>query len=115
VRILVIDDEPLVAGVMAEALQSEGNDVIVAGSGQEGLRAIEDSLPDAVFLDIVMPGLDGIATLRRIREKAPDLPVIILTGGASESQLDEARTLGVTEIIWKPVALKNLTRALAQS
>ena len=114
-RILVIDDEPLVAQVMAEALQYEGNEVAIAGSGEEGLRAIEENPPEAVFLDIIMPGMDGIEALRRIRERAPGLPVIILTGGASESQLDEARRLGVTDIISKPVPLQNLSRALARS
>ena len=113
-RILVIDDEPMVAGVVAEALQSEGYQVVVAGSGEEGLRLIETNSPDAVFLDIVMPGMDGIEVLRRIRERTRDLPVIILTGWATERQLDEVRTLGVTDVISKPVAVRNLTRALAR-
>jgi len=115
VRILVIDDDALVARVMAEALQSEGNDVVVARGGEEGLRAIEENRPDGVFLDIVMPGMDGVEVLRHIRERAPDLPVIILTGWASERQIDEARKLGVTDIISKPVALRNLTRALSRT
>ena len=114
-KILVIDDEPLVASVVAEALQSEGHHVIVAGSGEEGLRAIEQSPLDAVFLDIKMPGMDGIEVLRRIRARDPDLQVIILTGWASTSQIDEARRLGVTDIISKPVPLQNLSRALARS
>ena len=111
-KILLIDDEPLVARVMAEALQDEGNHVVIAANGEEGLRMIEESLPDAVFLDVVMPGMDGIEVLRRIRARSPDLPVIILTGWASERQIAEARRLGVTDIIFKPVALKNLSRAL---
>lgn len=113
-RILVIDDEPLVASVVAEALQNEGNQVVVAGNGVEGLRAIEADVPDAVFLDIRMPGMDGIEVLRRIRTRLPHLPVIILTGWASDTQIDEARRLGVTDVISKPVALRNLTRALAR-
>lgn len=114
-RILVIDDDPLVTRVMAEALESEGNDVVVARGGEEGLRAIEENRPDGVFLDIVMPGMDGIEVLRRIRVRDPHLPVIILTGWASERQIDEARRLGVTDVLEKPVALRNLTRALARS
>lgn len=70
-RILVIDDEPLVADVIAEALRLEDNHVVVASSGEEGLRAIEQNPPDAVFLDIVMPGMDGIEVLRAIREAPP--------------------------------------------
>ena len=113
-RILVIDDEPLVASVLAEALQDEGNHVVVAGSGVEGLRAIEADVPDAVLLDIRMPGMDGIEVLRRIRTRLPHLPVVILTGWASNTQIDEARRLGVTDVISKPVALRHLARALAR-
>ena len=114
-RILVIDDEPLVAGVVAEALRTEDNEVVVARSGEEGLRAMEQTPPDAVFLDMMMPGMDGVEVLRRIRGTHPDLPVIILTGWASESQLEDLRKLGVTDVIQKPVPLQNLTRALARS
>ena len=114
-RIVVIDDTPLVASVVAEALQSEGHYVVVAGSGEEGVRAIEENRPDAVFLDVVMPGMDGIEVLRRIRARVPDLQVIILTGWASDRQIDEARRLGVTDVISKPATLQNLTRALARS
>jgi CheY-like chemotaxis protein len=114
VRILVIDDEPLVADVVAEALRLEDHDVVVACSGEEGLRIIAENPPDAVFLDIIMPGMDGIEVLRAIREWHLRLPVIILSGWVSQSQLEEARRLGVTEVISKPVPLKNLTRALRQ-
>ena len=114
-RILVIDDEPLVADVIAEALRLEDNDVVVAGSGEEGLRLIVQNPPDAVFLDIVMPGMDGIQVLRAIRETHPGLPVIILSGWVSESQLEEAQRLGVTEVLSKPVPLKNLAHALRQA
>lgn len=114
-RILVIDDEPLVADVMAEALRLEDHDVVVASSGEEGLRVIAQKPPDAVFLDIVMPGMDGIEVLRAIRERHPELPVIILSGWVSQSQLEEVRRLGVTDVISKPVPLKNLARALRQA
>ena len=114
-RILVIDDEPAVAGVLAEALRDDGNDVIVAGGGEEALQVLAQNAPDAVFLDIVMPGMDGIEVLRRIRSVYPDLPVIILSGWVSPGQLESARRLGVTDVLQKPVALRTLSRALAQT
>ena len=114
-RILVIDDEPLVADVIAQALRLEDNEVVVASDGEEGLRIIAQNPPDAVFLDIIMPGMDGIQVLRAIRERHPRLPVILLSGWASQSQIEEARRLGVTDVISKPVPLKNLTRALRQA
>ena len=114
-RILVIDDEPAVAAVIAEALRDEGHEVFVASGGQEGLQVIAQGRPEAVFLDVVMPGMDGVEVLRRIRARDPHLPVIILSGWAGKSQLDEARRLGVTDILQKPVALKTLSSALAHS
>lgn len=112
-KILVVDDEPLVAGVIAEGLQNEGyGEVVVAHSGAEGLRVIEESPPDVVFLDITMPGMDGIEVLRRIRERSTNLPVIILSGWGTERQIEAARQLGVTDVLQKPTPLKNLSRSL---
>ncbi len=113
-RILVIDDEPAVASVFAEALEKEGNQVVMATSGKAGLQLLEESLPDAVFLDIAMPDLDGIEVLRRIRDKHAHLPVIILSGWATERQLEAAKRLGATDVVLKPIALKNLSEALAR-
>ena len=61
-RILVIDDEPLVVDVIAEALRLEDHDVVVASSGEEGLRVIAQNPPEAVFLDIIMPEMDERAS-----------------------------------------------------
>lgn len=113
-RILIIDDEPAVSAILAEALRHEGNDVAVADHGEQGLAAILREPPDAVFLDIVMPGMDGIEVLRRIRERHPALPVIVLSGWASNDQAEAARRLGATDIVMKPDALKNLPDALAR-
>ena len=113
-RILVIDDERLVGDVIAEALRLEDHDVVVACSGEEGLRVIVQNPPAAGFLDVVMPGMDGIEVLRAIREWHLRLPVIILSGWVSPCQLEEARRLGVTDVISKPVPLQNLARALPQ-
>lgn|SRR5574337_262329 len=112
--ILVIDDEPAVASIFAEALTQEGNQVLVATSGEEGLRLLERSRPDAVFLDVAMPDLDGIEVLRQIRSKHARLPVIILSGWATERQLEAARQLGATDVVLKPIALKHLSEALAR-
>jgi CheY-like chemotaxis protein len=114
-RILVVDDEPIVAGLIAEGLRNEGyQEVAIANSGEEGLRLIDQEPPDVVFLDITMPGMDGIEVLRRIRERSSDLPVVILSGWGTEQQLEAARELGVTEVLQKPTPLKNLSQALAR-
>jgi len=114
-RILVVDDEPLVAGLIADGLRAEGyEEIVIANSGSEGLQVIERDPPDVVFLDITMPGMDGIEVLRRIRERSPDLPVIILSGWGTERQIETARELGVTDVLQKPAPLKNLSQTLAR-
>src|SRR3989304_5007240 len=114
VRILVIDDHPEVALIMAEALESEGHEAVIAGSGEEGLQAIDQSPPDAVFLDVVMPGIDGIEVLRRIRAKRPHLPVILVSGTVSATQIETARELGVTDVLRKPAPPHHFPAALAR-
>ena len=114
-RILVVDDEPIVAGLIAEGLRNEGHgDVVIANSGEQGLQVIEQDPPDAVFLDITMPEMDGVEVLRRIRQMFPDLPVIILSGWGSDAQIAAARELGVTDVLQKPTPLKNLSQTLAR-
>lgn len=111
-RILIVDDEVNVATLLAESVRLQGHEVTVASTGREALALVEERRPDAVFLDIVMPHLNGIEVLRRIRETDPVLPVIVITGHASGPQLEEARHLGVTDVIEKPFALAHLNRAI---
>jgi DNA-binding response OmpR family regulator len=114
VRILIIDDQPALGLVVREILESEGHQAILATSGEEGLRLIEAEPPDAVFLDVVMPGLDGIETLRRIRDRRPGLPVIILSGWMSAEQRRAAWELGVVDVLQKPAPIQEFALALAR-
>jgi DNA-binding response OmpR family regulator len=111
-RILIVEDAVHVAKLLAESIRLQGHEAIVARSGWEGLALLQQKPPDAVFLDIVMPGVSGLDVLRHIRETHPTLPVIVITGSASLEDIDEVRRLGVTEIIEKPFALKQLDDAL---
>jgi CheY-like chemotaxis protein len=112
IRILIVDDEPAVADALADGLRLQGHDPAVARSGVEGLAAIEAEAPEALFLDLVMPGLSGVELLREIRRRHPDLPVVVVTGRAASLDLEEIQQLGVTDIIEKPWALKLLDEAL---
>jgi DNA-binding response OmpR family regulator len=111
-RILIVDDEPAVADALADAVRLQGHNPAVARSGLEGLAAIEAEAPEALFLDLVMPGLSGVDLLREIRERHPELPIIVVTGRANNLDLTEIRELGVTDIVEKPWALKVLDEAL---
>jgi two-component system OmpR family response regulator len=112
-RILVIDDEPAVADLLADALRQDGHDPTVAASGELGLVAMEEMHPDAVFLDVAMPDMSGIEVLRRIRALHPSLPVVLITGNAEAAEIREAKRLGISEVIEKPGILNGVTEVFA--
>ena len=113
-KILIVDDEVHVAMVLADSVRLQGHEAFVAVGGEEGLALLDQKRPDAVFLDIVMPGMGGIEVLRRIREVYPALPVIVITGHASTAEIEEAKRLGVTDCVQKPFVLNQLTQALGR-
>jgi len=113
-RILVVDDDPSVAEVVAEAIRARGDAALVALDGAEALNILETTPVDGVFLDLVMPGLDGIATLARIRTRHPAVQVVILSGHADDDQAREALSLGAVDVVKKPAALTRLSDALAR-
>ena len=78
--ILVADDAPAVLDVLEDVLALEGHQVVRATSGQEALRKVEESSPELVVLDIMMPDMDGLVVLDAIRRASGDLPVILITG-----------------------------------
>jgi DNA-binding response OmpR family regulator len=101
-----------VADLLAVAVREQGHEALVGLSYEEGLALFERERPDAVFLDLVMPGLTGLDLLRTIRRDSPAFPVIIVTGHASSSEIAEARRLGVLDVLEKPFILNALTPAL---
>jgi DNA-binding response OmpR family regulator len=111
-HIVIIDDESMVAETLAEAVRSQGHTAAIGRSGSEGLALLAERTPDAVFLDLVMPGLSGVELLKEIRRGNPTLPIVVVTGRAGSRDLDEIRRLGVTDIVEKPWALKYVDEAL---
>jgi len=111
-RILIVDDEWEVACTLALALEEGGHTASLARSGAEALDRLPDESPDAVFLDVRMPGLSGVDTLREIRRRHPTLPVVLMTGNATRDDVEAAQELGVTDVVEKPWALKGLEGAL---
>lgn len=113
-KILIIDEEIQAVSLLAESVRGQGHEAIVANHGREGLALLAQHRPDAVFLEVFMAELSGIQVLRQIRATDPSLPVILITRRASPEELDEARRLGVTEIIEKPYILRRFADALAR-
>ncbi len=98
-RILLIDDEERIVNFLALKLKVSGYEVVCARNGEKGLEIARDSAPDLVLLDIIMPGIDGLEVLRRLR-KFSDMPVIVLS--AKEHIAEEVLALGANSYMSKP-------------
>ena len=103
---------PTFLEALAERLNIRGLEVTCASSGREALRLIEDQTFDAVLLDLSMPGLDGLETLRRLRESHPNLQVMILSGRATVQTAVEATRLGAIDIFEKPTDVETLVERI---
>ncbi len=103
-RILVVDDEPAIRDTMRMILEYDGYECLVAGSGPEGLSTVERDKPDLVFLDIKMPGIDGLEVLSRLRGLNESLPVVIISAHGSAATALEAGRLGAFRFIEKPLS-----------
>jgi len=103
-RILVVDDEPAIRDTMRMILEYDGYECLVAGSGPEGLSTVERDKPDLVFLDIKMPGIDGLEVLGRLRGLNESLPVVIISAHGSAATALEAGRLGAFRFIEKPLS-----------
>ncbi len=101
-RILVVDDEQNIRRSLEIILSGAGMQVESAGSGEEGLERVEANPPDAVFLDVQLPGIDGLEVLRRLRTSHPDLPVVMISGHATIERAVESTRLGAFEFVEKP-------------
>ena len=111
-RILVVDDDPAIRGFLEEYLRIQGFDVVTANGGMEALARLEESQLDGVLLDVRMPGMDGIRTLRRIVARHPGLGVLMISGNDDALLTSEALSLGAFDYILKPVDFGYLMRAL---
>jgi two-component system nitrogen regulation response regulator NtrX len=107
-RILVIDDEAEIRRSVRMILEYEGYEVIEASSGPEGVTLVERESPDLVFLDIKMPGIDGLDALQRIKASKETLPVVIISGHGTVSTAVEATKAGAFDFIEKPLATERV-------
>ena len=103
-RILVVDDEAEIRRSVRMILEYEGHDVQEASSGPEALALVQREPPDLVFLDIKMPGMDGLEVLQKMREMNEALPIVIISGHATVSTAVEATKLGAFDFIEKPLS-----------
>ena len=114
--VLIIDDEPNIRRMVGALLSAEGYEVRDAPDGSHGIARANEIEPDIVLLDLMMPGeLDGMAVLARLREKFPELPVVMMSGRAGLSDAVKATKLGASNFLEKPLSPEGVLLALGSA
>lgn len=116
-NILLIDDEETIQEVVQVGIEIEaGWQVAIASSGQEGINLAQNQQPDAILLDVMMPDMDGIATLSHLKANAQTctIPVIFLTAKTQAAEKDQLHNLGVVDVITKPFNSMTLASQIAK-
>jgi len=111
-KILVVDDEPEVRKLMEHFLTERGYEVRIAENGRLGLQALDTFTPDVVLLDMHMPEMDGLETLKRLAVRAPSLPVIMVTVNDDIETTSHLLQLGAADYVPKPFNLDYLEQAI---
>ena len=116
-NILLIDDEETIQEVVQVGIEIEaGWQVAIASSGKEGITLAQNQQPDAILLDVMMPDMDGIATLSQLKAnvKTRTIPVIFLTAKTQAAEKDQLHNLGVVDVITKPFNSMTLASQIAK-
>src|SRR6187431_162045 len=111
-RVLVVDDEQMLTDLLSMALRMEGWDVRAAASGFQALQQAREFAPDAMVLDVMMPDLDGMAVLQRLRQSGDDVPVLFLTAKDAVSDRVAGLTAGGDDYVTKPFSLEEVVARL---
>lgn len=114
-KILLVDDEKEFLEVMSDRMTARGMDVSTAESAQEALQKVEKGGYDAIVLDLQMPGVDGIETLKALKKNRPELQIILLSGHATLEKGVEAMKLGAMDFMEKPADLNELTEKIKKA
>lgn len=110
--VLIVDDEPAILQFLGGMLSDEGFEILSASNGYEALKIIEAESPDIVLLDIWMPGIDGIETLKEIKATSPHIPVVIITGHGTIETAVNATKIGAFDFIEKPLSIDKVVVAI---
>jgi len=113
--VLLVDDEKQFLDALSQRLETRGLKVNAVTSGEAAIEQAKDKHFDAIVVDLAMPGIDGIETLKRIKKDRPDLEIIMLTGQATVKSGVEAMKLGAVDFLEKPVDLKVLLEKIGKA
>lgn len=111
-KVLIVDDDPAVCNMLKKFLTKKGYEAIVALSGEEAIKKVKKEKPYAVLLDIRMPGMDGIETLKKIREIDKEAGIVMITAVKEEEIGKKCLELGAYDYITKPLGLDYLETVL---
>ncbi|NKR92797.1 response regulator [Rhodococcus hoagii] len=112
VRVLIVDDEPSLVELLSVSLRFQGFEVETATNGAEGLDKARAFRPDALILDVMMPGMDGFGMLRRLRADGVDAPVLFLTARDAVEDKVTGLTIGADDYVTKPFSLEEVVTRL---
>lgn len=107
-NLLIVDDQAGVRRLLYEAFSEDGYNIEQASGGAEALQKIGLKIPDLMLLDIKMPGMNGLETLRELRKTRPDLTVVMMTAYGELDMINEAKSMGVVHYIVKPFDLNEV-------
>ncbi|RKX23880.1 MAG: hypothetical protein DRP46_14100 [Candidatus Zixiibacteriota bacterium] len=107
-KVLIVDDEPRVRDIFKQFCEITGSvEVDMAENGSEAVEKIRESDYDLVTMDLIMPEMSGVEAVTKIKEIKPHLPVIVITGNATESLVRQAGVKGANSLMYKPVMMEN--------
>jgi len=113
--VLVIDDDPGIREYLETLATRQGYGVYTAEDGESALNELDQVRPDIITLDAVLPGIDGLETLRRLKQRAPEIPVVMLSGHGQARTIVEAMRLGAADFLRKPFEVEELELAFAKA
>jgi two-component system, cell cycle response regulator DivK len=112
-RILVVEDNPKNLKLVRDVLTYAGFEVIEATSGEDGVRLVQESVPDLVLMDLQLPGIDGAEALRQIRLSEKQVPVVAVTAFAMNNDRTQAFDAGFDGYVEKPISVRALPQQVS--
>ncbi len=112
IKVLVVDDKKIIGDLFDFTLGYSGHDITVVDNAMDAMDAIQKQNFDVAFLDIVMPGKDGVEVLREIRQQSPHLPIIMMSGYSVQDKRSQAEVLGVVTCLKKPFEMEDVKKAI---
>lgn len=111
-KVLIVEDERPVADVFSDFIREQGHKTLLAESAEAGLELLDRFHPDAMIVDLYLPGMSGLQLLQLVRDRRPALPSVVISGLASEEEAGQCLRLGALDVLRKPVSLDRLEATL---